>query len=119
MAQPAMEESKNIQGETVTKLRILSHDLSNYIETIMQASYLLAQAKLDENNKKWLELDRQSIARCGPSQSRDSRDTAFAKLTVVVDPAELGLPTSEGKTPVVCPTFPCTLTQLLDTCTPT
>ncbi len=22
----------------------------------MQASYLLAQAKLDENNKKWLEL---------------------------------------------------------------
>ena len=52
MAQPAMEESKKLQGETVTKLRILSHDLSNYIETIMQASYLLAQAKLDENNKK-------------------------------------------------------------------
>ena len=48
-----MEESKKLQGETVTKLRILSHDLSNYIETIMQASYLLAQAKLDENNKKW------------------------------------------------------------------
>ncbi len=56
MAQPAMEESKKLQGETVTKLRILSHDLSNYIETIMQASYLLAQAKLDENNKRWLDL---------------------------------------------------------------
>lgn len=42
--------------ETVAKLRTLSHDLSNYIETIMQASYLLAQAKLDDNNKKWLEL---------------------------------------------------------------
>jgi hypothetical protein len=50
------EEGKNLQSETVAKLRILSHDLSNYIETIMQASYLLAQAKLDDNNKKWLEL---------------------------------------------------------------
>jgi len=56
VTQPAMEESKKLQGETVTKLRILSHDLSNYIETIMQASYLLALAKLDENNKKWLDL---------------------------------------------------------------
>jgi len=49
-------EDKKLQSETVTKLRTLSHDLSNYIETIMQASYLLAQAKLDDNNKKWLEL---------------------------------------------------------------
>ncbi len=56
VAQPAMEESKKLQGETITKLRTLSHDLSNYIETIMQASYLLAQAKLDENNKRWLDL---------------------------------------------------------------
>jgi hypothetical protein len=51
-----MEESKKLQSETVTKLRVLSHDLSNYIETVMQASYLLAQAKLDENNKKWLDM---------------------------------------------------------------
>ena len=56
MAHPATEESKKSQSETVAKLRILSHDLSNYIETIMQASYLLGQAKLDENNKKWLDL---------------------------------------------------------------
>jgi hypothetical protein len=49
-------EGKNLQSETVARLRILSHDLSNYIETIMQASYLLAQAKLDDNNKKWLDL---------------------------------------------------------------
>lgn len=46
----------NVQGETVTKLRSLSHDLSNSIETVMQASYLLAQAKLEEPNKKWLDL---------------------------------------------------------------
>ncbi len=55
-AQPAMEESEKLQSETVTKLRTLAHDLSNSIETIMQASYLLAQAKLDENNGKWLDL---------------------------------------------------------------
>lgn len=56
MSQPATEENKKLKGETVTQLRSLSHDLSNYIETIMQASYLLAQAKLDDNNQKWLEL---------------------------------------------------------------
>lgn len=56
MAHPTTEEGKKLQSETVMKLRSLSHDLSNYIETIMQASYLLAQAKLDDNNKKWLEM---------------------------------------------------------------
>jgi signal transduction histidine kinase len=46
-----------IMPEEVTKkLRSLAHDLSNSIETIMQASYLLAQAQLDANAKKWLEL---------------------------------------------------------------
>jgi signal transduction histidine kinase len=45
-----------LQSETVSKLRILAHDLSNSIETIMQASYLLAQAELDDNNRKWLDL---------------------------------------------------------------
>ena len=56
MAQPAMKESKNLESDTITRLRTLAHDLSNSIETIMQACYLLAQAKLDDNNKKWLEL---------------------------------------------------------------
>jgi K+-sensing histidine kinase KdpD len=56
LANTATEEGKKAQSETVKKLRALSHDLSNYIETIMQASYLLAQAKLDDNNKKWLEM---------------------------------------------------------------
>jgi signal transduction histidine kinase len=42
--------------EVVMRLRTLAHDLSNSIETVMQASYLLAQAKLDDSNKKWVEL---------------------------------------------------------------
>jgi hypothetical protein len=42
--------------EVTVSLRALAHDLSNSIETIMQASYLLAQCKLDDNAKKWLDL---------------------------------------------------------------
>jgi signal transduction histidine kinase len=45
-----------LQSETVSKLRTLAHDLSNSIETIIQASYLMAQAKFDDNNRKWLDL---------------------------------------------------------------
>jgi signal transduction histidine kinase len=37
-------------------LRTLAHDLSNSIETIMQASYLLNQGNLDDTNKKWVQL---------------------------------------------------------------
>ena len=51
-----MESPTNLQSETITKLRGLAHDLSNSIETVMQASYLLGHAELDEPNKKWLEL---------------------------------------------------------------
>ena len=51
-----MDESKQPQIDTVTKLRSLAHDLSNSIETIMQASYLLAQTKLDDDSRKWLDL---------------------------------------------------------------
>ena len=38
------------------QLRTLAHDLSNSLETIMQATYLLAQSQIDDNGKKWLEL---------------------------------------------------------------
>lgn len=49
-------EAGMMPPELTTKLRSLAHDLSNSIETIMQASYLLAQCQLDDNAKKWLEL---------------------------------------------------------------
>ena len=45
-----------IPAEINTQLRTLAHDLSNSIETIMQASYLLAQCPLDETSKRWLGL---------------------------------------------------------------
>jgi K+-sensing histidine kinase KdpD len=39
-----------------TRLRALAHDLSNSLETIMQASYLLGQKPLGVDEKKWVEL---------------------------------------------------------------
>lgn len=56
MAQPSMEPVSKIAPELSTKLRALAHDLSNSIETIMQASYLLAQSSLDDTSKKWVGL---------------------------------------------------------------
>lgn len=70
MAQPAMEESKKLQSETITKLRTLSHDLSNSIEIIMQAAYLLAQIKLDEPTQKWVDL----IDKTSQDAARINRD---------------------------------------------
>lgn len=61
MPPTAMESAGNLQSDTVTRLRNLAHDLSNSLETVMQASYLLAQAKLEEPNKKWLELIDKAI----------------------------------------------------------
>jgi signal transduction histidine kinase len=55
-ARAKMETTAKIPAEINTKLRALAHDLSNSIETIMQASYLLAQMKLEEDAKKWAEL---------------------------------------------------------------
>jgi signal transduction histidine kinase len=51
-----MDHSKKQAPDFIPQLRRLAHDLSNSIETIMQASYLLAQTKLDANAKKWLQM---------------------------------------------------------------
>jgi len=42
--------------EDISRLRSLTHDLSNSMETIVQASYLLGQAELTGNNRKWAQL---------------------------------------------------------------
>ena len=51
-----MEKTAKIPPEVSSRLRSLAHDLSNSIETVMQAAYLLAQAKLDDNSKRWVDL---------------------------------------------------------------
>ncbi len=50
------DEPKKLTDETIATLRRLSHDLSNAIENVMQATYLLSQAKLGDQNSKWLAL---------------------------------------------------------------
>ena len=51
-----METTEKIPQEISSQLRTLAHDLSNSIETVMQACYLLNQSKLDETSKKWAEM---------------------------------------------------------------
>ncbi len=50
------EPVSKIAPEVNARLRALAHDLSNSIETIMQASYLLAQSDLDPATRKWVSL---------------------------------------------------------------
>jgi len=51
-----MANSPKLPSEVVSHLRELIHDLSNSIETIMQASYLLGQLEMPGSGKKWVEL---------------------------------------------------------------
>lgn len=51
-----MEHSKKFDPEVGAQLRKLAHDLSNSIETVIQASYLLNQRKLDAQSKKWARM---------------------------------------------------------------
>jgi len=51
-----MENSTKPPADVVAKLRTLAHDLSNSLETILQASYLLGQADLEGNRKKWAQM---------------------------------------------------------------
>ena len=42
--------------EDVAHLRALAHDLSNALEAILQASYLLSHGKLETESKRWAHL---------------------------------------------------------------
>jgi len=49
-------KSKSAMPDELTQLRTLAHDLSNSLETILQATYLLNQGKLDADSKRWAEM---------------------------------------------------------------
>jgi hypothetical protein len=63
----------SLPTDVTAQLRRLAHDLSNAIETMMQASYLLAQAQLDEQSKKWVSLIEQA-AKDAARINREIRD---------------------------------------------
>jgi hypothetical protein len=48
--------SDKIPAELVKQLRSLAHDLSNALETIVQATYLISQDAPPENSRRWIEL---------------------------------------------------------------
>jgi len=74
MSSRAKEQSpEKIPVEISSKLRALAHDLSNSVETIMQASYLLAQAKLDDDARKWADLIEKAGRECAKI-NREIRD---------------------------------------------
>jgi hypothetical protein len=45
-----------IPVEIAKELRTLAHDLSNALETIVQATYLISQAGPPESSRRWVEL---------------------------------------------------------------
>jgi signal transduction histidine kinase len=51
-----MANPSKLPSDVVSRLRELAHDLSNSLETIMQASYLLGQSKLEPHGKRWVEV---------------------------------------------------------------
>ena len=65
--------TQKIPAEINSKLRGLAHDLSNSIETIMQAGYLLSQSQLDETTRKWASLI-DTAARDAARINREIRD---------------------------------------------
>ena len=48
--------SEKIPADLAKELRGLAHDLSNALETIVQATYLISQAGPPENTRRWVEL---------------------------------------------------------------
>ena len=55
-ASAAHAHKKRVKQDEVAQLRVLAHDLSNALEAILQASYLLSQSKLDESSRRWAQL---------------------------------------------------------------
>jgi hypothetical protein len=48
--------SDKIPAELAKELRTLAHDLSNALETVVQATYLISQAGPPENLRRWVEM---------------------------------------------------------------
>ena len=51
-----MPNENRMSPDVARELRSVSHDLSNALETIVQATYLLTQAELPGSARRWLEM---------------------------------------------------------------
>jgi signal transduction histidine kinase len=77
-----MRHSSDLPDDVVANLRRLAHDLSNSLETILQASYLLGEAEMEGNRKKWAEMI-ENAAREGADINREIRQVLKAQSSVV------------------------------------
>jgi signal transduction histidine kinase len=56
MASDDAAGSEKQKLDEVARLRVLAHDLSNSLEAILQATYLLQQAKIEGEGRRWVQL---------------------------------------------------------------
>lgn len=49
-------ENSTKPADAIANLRARAHELSNSLETILQAAYLLQVAKLDGKEKEWVQI---------------------------------------------------------------
>src|SRR5437868_6834523 len=56
LPESSMENSGTPQLDALDDIRALVHDLSNSLEIILQAAYLLAESELEAKDKRWAEM---------------------------------------------------------------
>jgi hypothetical protein len=68
-----MSSSPTIPLEQATEIRRMAHDLSNALEIIVQANYLLGTLPIDESAKQWTKLLDQGVQQAA-NINRDLRE---------------------------------------------
>ncbi len=68
-----MSTTQSIPPEQATEIRRLAHDLSNALEVIVQANYLLSTVTQEDAAKQWIKLLDQGV-RQAADINRDLRE---------------------------------------------
>ena len=53
---PSLKLKSKERSAELAEIRVVAHDLSNALEAILQAAYLLGQSRLDEGPRRWAQL---------------------------------------------------------------
>ena len=56
MPSPSEVNPQAVPPTVARRLRSLTHDLSNSLETIVQANYLVRQSALQDDARQWVEM---------------------------------------------------------------
>jgi signal transduction histidine kinase len=81
-----MENPSKLPADVVANLRMLAHDLSNSLETILQASYLLGEVEIDGNRKKWAHMIA-AASRQAAAINREIREILKSQSSVADHPS--------------------------------